>query len=59
MAVTGITDAMTQYEKMSEIIYMNKPKNSKPYGIKRPDSKNIVGVLSALFLVFVFISQFS
>jgi hypothetical protein len=59
MAVTGITDAMTQYGKMTESIYMNKPKNSKPYGIKRPDSKNIVGVLTALFLAIVFIAQFS
>ena len=58
MAVNGITDAMTQYEKMSEVIYSNKPKYSKPYGIKRPDTRNIVAVLTGLFLVFVVIAQF-
>ena len=53
MAVTGITDSMYQYERATEVIYNNKPKNSKPYGIKRPDTKNIVAALTGLFLVFV------
>jgi hypothetical protein len=56
MAVTGITDPMHQYEKATEVIFKNKPKYSKAYGINRPDSMNIVAVLACLFLVFVVIS---
>ncbi len=55
MAVTGITDPMHQYEKATEAIFKNKPKYSKPYGIKRPDSMNVVAVLAGLFVVFVVI----
>ena len=58
MAVTGITDSMYQYERATEVIYNNKPKYSKPHGIKRPDTKNIVAALTGLFLVFVLIAQF-
>jgi hypothetical protein len=53
MAVTGITDAMHQYSKATEVIYMNKPKYSKPYGIKQPDSKNLVAALAIIFMVLV------
>lgn len=55
MAVTGITDAMLQYGRATESVFMNKPKNSKPYGIKRPDSGNIVAVLAGVFLILVVI----
>jgi len=58
MAVTGITDAMIQYGKATEVIYNNKPKYSKPHGIKRPDARNIIAVLAGIFLVFVVITQF-
>lgn len=58
MTVTGITDQMMQYERGTEIIYNNKPKNPKVYGIKRPDARNIVAVLTGLFLAFVVIAQF-
>jgi hypothetical protein len=57
MSVTGITDQMAQYEKLTEVIYQNKPKNSKIYGIKRPDSRNVVAVLTGVFLVLVVIAQ--
>jgi hypothetical protein len=57
MSVTGITDQMGQYEKGTEVIYQNKPKNPKLYGIKRPDSRNIVVVLTGIFLVLVVIAQ--
>ena len=57
MSVTGITDQMAQYEKGTEVIYRNKPKNPKIYGIKRPDSRNIVAVLTGIFLVLVVIAQ--
>jgi hypothetical protein len=53
MALTGITDPMYQYEKATEVIFKNKPKYSKPYGIKRPDSMNIVAVLAGIFVVLV------
>ena len=58
MTVTGINDQMLQYGKATEAVYNNKPKYSKPYGIKRPDTKNIVAVLTGLFLIFVLIAQF-
>lgn len=53
MAITGITDAMHQYSKATEVIYMNKPKYSKPYGIKQPDAKNLVATLAIIFMVLV------
>jgi hypothetical protein len=58
MAITGITDAMTQYERNTESIFANKPKRSKAYGIKMPDSSKVIGVLAVLFVVFVAIAHF-
>jgi len=54
----GITDAMKQYERSTEEIYRNKPKRSRPHGIKRPDAVNIVGVLAGLFLLLVLATEF-
>ncbi len=54
----GITDAMRQYERSTEEIMKNKPKHGRPYGIKRPEAANIVGVLAVLFLIFVLASEF-
>ncbi len=58
MAVTGITDAMLQYEKATETIYKNKPKYSKAHGVKRPDTGNIVAGLTIIFLILVVIRMF-
>jgi len=58
MAVTGISDAMLQYSRATEVIYNNKPKYSKPHGIKRPDTRNIIAVLTVIFLVLVIIGMF-
>jgi hypothetical protein len=58
MSVTGITDQMIQYGRGTDIICSTKPKNPKIYGIKRPDTRNIVAVLTGLFLVFVVVAQF-
>lgn len=58
MSVTGITDQMMQYGRSTELVYNNKPKNPKKYGIKRPDAGKIVGVLAGLFLVLIVIDQF-
>lgn len=55
MGVTGITDAMMQYGKATESIYMHKPKNGKPYGINRPDSKSIIAILAGIFIILVVI----
>ena len=57
MSVTGITDQMMQYGRSTELVYNNKPKNPKKHGIKRPDTGNIVAVLTGLFLVLVVITQ--
>ncbi|HUI39895.1 MAG TPA: hypothetical protein VLY86_03120 [Methanothrix sp.] len=57
MALTGITDAMFQYEKASEIIYKNKPKHLKAHGIARPDTRNILAVAAVIFSVLVVISE--
>ncbi len=53
MAVTGITDAMMQYGRATESVYMHKPKNGKPYGIKRPDSDKVIAVLVVIFVAIV------
>lgn len=54
----GITDAMRQYSRSSEDVYANKPKRTKPYGIRTPDTINIVAVLSVLFLAMVLAAEF-
>ncbi len=54
----GITDPMRQYEKSTEEIYKNKPKRGRPYGIKRPDTVNIVGGIAGLFVILVLVSEF-
>jgi hypothetical protein len=51
MAVTGITDAMMQYGRATETVYMHKPKNGKPYGIKRPGSDKVIAVLAVIFVI--------
>ena len=58
MAVTGITESMIQYGKATEVIFNNKPKYSRPHGIKRPDSRNIIAVLAGIFFVLVVIAMY-
>jgi hypothetical protein len=55
--MTGITDVMRQYEKNTEQILKNRPKHSKEYGIKLPETRNIIIVLAGLVLIFVVVSQ--
>ena len=57
MTVTGINDQMLQYGKGLEHVYKNKPKNPKAYGVYRPDAKNIVGGLTAIFSLLVIASE--
>lgn len=57
MSVTGITDQMMQYERGTEVIYSNKSKHPKAYGVKRPEAVNIIAVLTALFVVVVVFAQ--
>jgi len=58
LAVTGITESMIQYGKATEVIFNNKPKYSRPHGIKRPDSRNIIAVLAGIFFVLVVIAMY-
>lgn len=55
--MAGITDVMRQYEKNTEQVLRNRPKHSKEYGIKLPETRHILIVLAVLVLVFVFASQ--
>lgn len=57
MSVTGINDQMRQYGKDMGVVYNNKPKHGKEYGIKRPDTRNIFVVVAGLFGIAVIISQ--
>jgi len=57
MTVTGINDQMQQYGKGLEHIYKNKPKNPKAYGIKTPDTRNVVVALTAIFSLLVIASE--
>jgi len=54
----GYTDAMKQYSKATEDIYMNKPKRSKPFGIDAPDSTKMVAFLAVIFMVLVLAAEF-
>ena len=53
----GITEPMRQYWKSTEQIYLNKPKNGKPYGIKRPESATIVAVLGGICALLIIIGD--
>lgn len=53
----GITDAMKQYERATDEIVKRKPKRGKAYGIKVPDSMNIMAGLTGLFVLFVLIAE--
>ena len=55
MSVANINDQMLQYGHATEHA-CNKPKHQKEYGIKRPDSKNIIAVLAGFFVIVVAIS---
>lgn len=57
MAATGITDAMIQYEKASEAIYKKRPKHAKAHGFRMPDTRNMIAVFAALFVIVMVISQ--
>ncbi len=57
MAITGITRSNGSIWKATEAIYNHKPKHAKAHGIKRPDTRNIVAVLTGIFVVVVIISM--
>ncbi|MDD4652711.1 MAG: hypothetical protein PHQ34_10830 [Methanothrix sp.] len=57
MPVTGINDQMLQYGKGLEYIYKNKPKTPKAYGIKTPDTRNVIVALTAIFSLLVIASE--
>lgn len=53
----GITDAMQQYERASEEVLKKRPKHPKPYGIKRPETRNILSLFAGLFFVLVVVTE--
>lgn len=53
----GITESMRQYEESTSVVWKNKPKNMRPYGIKRPRSENLLLVIGGIILLFAFISE--
>jgi len=53
----GITDSMRQYEESTEEVWMNKPKNLRPYGIRRPDSANIALAFAVIIVILAVISE--
>ncbi|MCX6679905.1 MAG: hypothetical protein NTX42_06040 [Methanothrix sp.] len=57
MSVTGINDQMRKYGEDMEVVYKNRPKHGKEYGIKRPDTRNIIAVFAGIFVIVVVISQ--
>ncbi len=52
-----LTEPMRNYSKMTEEIVKNKPKHNKAYGIKRPESNNIVVAATGIFLVLVIATE--
>ena len=58
MKTEYLTGAMQQYEKWAEeSIVRNKPKYHRPYGIKRPDSTNVLAAATGVFVVLVAFGQ--
>ena len=53
----GITEPMRQYQKTVDEIVKKNPKHGKEYGVKRPESTNIVVVLALLFTIVTIISE--
>ncbi len=53
----GITDSMRQYGKTVDEVIKKNPKHGKEYGVKRPESANIVAVLAGLFVLSAIIVE--
>ncbi|HOT05991.1 MAG: hypothetical protein A4E45_02293 [Methanosaeta sp. PtaB.Bin039] len=51
--ITGITDAMMQYERANEEMLKKYRRKHQSQGIRLPESHNVIGALCVLFLVFV------
>ncbi|MGA9098338.1 MAG: hypothetical protein WB392_05340 [Methanotrichaceae archaeon] len=47
----GITESMRQYQKTVDAVVKNNPKHGKEYGIKRPESANIVVAIAIIFAI--------
>jgi hypothetical protein len=58
MKTDYITGAMHQYEKWAEeSVVSHKPKYHRPYGIKRPDSINLMAGATGAFVILVAAAQ--
>lgn len=53
----GITESMRQYQRTVDEIVKKNPKHGKEYGVKRPESANIVLVLAGLFAIIIIITE--
>ena len=60
MLTSYINDSMRACERWAEVeIIKCKPKHSKPYGIKQPETMKIVAAAIVIFVIVVIIAQFS
>jgi hypothetical protein len=55
--VNEINDAMRQYWKANENLITSKPKNPTTKGIKVPDARNLVLVVTGILVILVAIGQ--
>ena len=52
MLTSYLNDSLREYERrVREEILPYKPKHSKPYGINRPDTRNILATLVGIFAI--------
>ena len=52
-----MTGPMRQYEQWAENLMKTKPKHPRPYGIKRPDFRNVLAVVAAVVFILVVATQ--
>jgi hypothetical protein len=53
----AMNDSMKQYEKATEEMLKTRPKHPKPYGIKQPDSRNVIALIAGIFFVIAVVAS--
>ncbi len=57
--MTGITDAMKQYERSTEeMLKTNRTKRPSTAGVKLPDSTKLIAALTVIFVLAVAAAEF-
>lgn len=57
--MTGITDAMKQYERSTEdMLKANRAKRPSKAGVKLPDSTNLIAAITIIFVLAVAAAEF-